>query len=151
MDTRHLSRWYALQKLFNQSFVENEGLDSMEFDIKELKEILQEIKIKPNKKLVNSLIEGVNKNKKILNLIISKLAPERPLEEIARVDIQILYIAILEGFIQKTTPEKVAINEAIELSKEFGGENSSKFINGVLGTLLESKSKFSNLLKKNND
>jgi N utilization substance protein B len=55
------------------------------------------------------------------------------------VDLQILRMAIYEGFISKITPPKVAIDEAIEIAKEFGGETSSKFVNGVLGAIYETK------------
>jgi N utilization substance protein B len=62
-------------------------------------------------------------------------APEWPLGQIARVDRNILRIAILELLILKENPPKVIINEAVEIAKTFGGNNSSKFINGVLGTI----------------
>ena len=57
------------------------------------------------------------------------------------VDLQILRIAILEGFIKKITPPKVAIDEAIEIAKDFGGESSGKFVNGVLGAIYEQMKK----------
>ena len=71
-----------------------------------------------------------------------KLAPEWPLNNIAKIDLEILRIAILEGFILKITPEKVAINEAIELAKEFSNDQTRKFVSGVLGNLFTNKEKY---------
>jgi transcription antitermination protein NusB len=62
------------------------------------------------------------------------------MNQIKKIDIEILRIAIFEGFIAKITPPKVAIDEAIELAKDFGGDPSSKFVNGVLGGLYEKRS-----------
>ena len=64
-------------------------------------------------------------------------APQWPISQIKKVDLQILRIALLEGFLLDLTPRKVAIDEAIELAKEFGGQSSDKFINGVLGAIYE--------------
>ena len=60
-----------------------------------------------------------------------------PIAQIQKVDLEILRIALWEGFLSETTPPKVAIDEAIEIAKEFGGDASSKFINGVLGSIYE--------------
>lgn len=78
-----------------------------------------------------------------LNLIdkaITKAAPEWPIEKIAKIDVAILRLSVYELLIQKKEPPKVIIDEAIELAKEFGNENSPKFVNGVLGTILKSTS-----------
>ena len=60
-----------------------------------------------------------------------------PIEQMKSVDLQILRMAIFEGFVGEITPPKVAIDEAIEVAREFGGEISSKFVNGVLGAIYE--------------
>ena len=68
---------------------------------------------------------------------IAKAAPEWPIDKIARIDLAILRLAAYEMLIAKSEPPKVIIDEAIELAKSFGNENSSRFINGVLGSLLK--------------
>ena len=72
-----------------------------------------------------------------IDKIIEKAAPEWPLEQIAKIDLEILRIAVFELYIARSVPPKVAIDEAVELGKQFGGENSSKFVNGVLGTVVK--------------
>jgi transcription antitermination protein NusB len=83
--------------------------------------------------LVNGVIEHINE----LDKIIEKAAPQWPLEQIAVVDRNVLRLGLYELLFGKReeVPPKVAINEAIELAKSFGGESSGKFINGVLGTV----------------
>jgi transcription antitermination protein NusB len=86
---------------------------------------------------VNRLVKGIKAQQDHLDTVLQPLAPDWPLDQIARMDRIILRIGAYELlFEQKAVPAKVAINEAVELAKGFGGENSSKFINGVLGTLL---------------
>jgi len=86
---------------------------------------------------VLEIVEGVFKNKKKIDEIIKKLAPEWPIEQITIIDRNVLRIGIYELMFSKRSdvPPKVAINEAIELAKTFGGGSSGKFVNGVLGTL----------------
>lgn len=81
------------------------------------------------------LVNGVLEYKDRLNVVIHEYAPEWPLNQMAVIDRNILRIAIYEFAILEQTPIKVAINEAIELAKDFGSESTSRFINGVLGTL----------------
>lgn len=71
-------------------------------------------------------------------------APKWPIEKINRIDLAILRLAVWELFYKRKTPPKVAIDEAIELAKEFGAENSPSFINGVLGTIFKKKEKNQN-------
>ena len=75
----------------------------------------------------------------ILDEAIARCAPEWPLEKIAKIDLAILRLATHELLVEKTEPEKVIIDEAIELAKSFGNEHSAKFINGVLGTIVKGK------------
>jgi len=84
-----------------------------------------------------SLVKGVKDNLSKIDKIISKAAPEWPIEQINIVDRNILRIGLYELLYEdkKEVPPKVAINEAIELAKAFGGESSGRFINGVLGTV----------------
>jgi N utilization substance protein B len=137
-DPRHQSRIVALQKLFSIHFSpETQGVDSSD-----IKEIAQAAEIADyDENLATKIINGVEKNKKELDEIIEKYAPQWPIDQIQKVDIEILRIAIWEGFLSKLTPPKVSIDEGIEIAKEFGGPKSSKFINGVLGSIYEKKEK----------
>lgn len=133
-DPRHLSRELALQTLFSR-FFENSILNTETIDIEELSRI-DEIE-EYNQELFDALVNGVVVSKEDIDKIIVEFAPQWPIEQMKLVDLQILRIAIFEGFISKMTPPKVAIDEAIEIAKEFGGESSSKFVNGVLGAIYE--------------
>jgi len=84
---------------------------------------------------VKSLVHGVLGNREKIDKMIEKYAPEWPLDQITTVDRNILRIGIYELKLDNDVPPKVAINEAIELGKAFGGPSSGKFINGVLGTI----------------
>ena len=81
------------------------------------------------------LVHGVMENYERLDDLIRKNAPAWPLEQVAAVDRNILRLAIYEIVIDNRVPMRAAINEAIELAKEFGGEASPKFVNGVLGSV----------------
>ena len=83
------------------------------------------------------LLNGVAQHRATLDQVIRQIAPEWPLDQIAIIDRNILRIGVFEGLLSHSTPMKVAINEAIELAKLFGGENSSRFVNGALGTLAD--------------
>jgi len=88
-----------------------------------------------DKGFVKELIDGVKKYKEEIDEIITRYAPEWPLDQITTVDRNVLRIGILELKHSPNIPAKVAINEAIELAKNFGGESSGKFVNGVLGAI----------------
>lgn len=81
------------------------------------------------------LVHGVLENRPLLDDLIRKNAPAWPLEQVAAVDRNILRLAIYEIVIDNRVPMRAAINEAVELAKEFGGEASPKFVNGVLGSV----------------
>jgi transcription antitermination protein NusB len=135
-DPRHSARLLALQKLFYDDFKDtNNEIETLEVDIKDL---LEEDEInKYDKKLYEKLVAGVTEKQDDCDEMIVKFAPQWPINQIKRVDLQILRMALYEGFIEKLTPPKVAIDEAIELGKEFGGNASDKFVNGVLGAVYE--------------
>ena len=84
-----------------------------------------------------TLIEGVLENRERIDATISTFAPTWPIGQIAAVDRNILRVAIFELTIGGETPPKVAINEAVELGKVFGSDSSPKFVNGVLGSVME--------------
>lgn len=85
------------------------------------------------------LVNGVLTYRPVLDAFIHRHAPEWPLEQMAYVDRNILRIAIFEFAVDGQTPVKVAINEAVELAKTFGSDSAPRFVNGVLGTLVEHK------------
>jgi N utilization substance protein B len=130
VDQRHLARALALQKLFSKLTHNQDPLD-----IVDLIEELEAESIPVDDKFIEQLTSGVIDRLEKLDELISSYAPEWPIAQIAPVDLIILRLAIFEAFVGKITPAKVAINEAIELAKEFGGENSKSFINGVLGNI----------------
>ena len=137
-DPRHSARVLALQKLFELDFGQRIAKNtSQSFTQKDLADI-DGVK-HFDEKLYQQIIKAVQKHIAKIDTIIIKYAPERPIDQISQVDLQILRIAIAEGFIGNFTPPKVAIDEAIELAKSFGGATSQKFINGVLGNLFKSK------------
>lgn len=134
MANRHLSRSIVLQTLFEWD------LNNVEKD--ELNAVLHRniSEFAPNKAdapYMEKLLDGVLQKQKELDLVIEKAAPEWPLDRISPVDRNILRLGLFELLFadRKEVPAKVAINEAIELAKQFGGENSSRFINGVLGAV----------------
>ncbi len=139
MSSRHQSRSIAVQILYEQDFYNNEKeIDQI---IKE--RIATEDISKEQKKFIQALIKGVLKNFEELNKIIQKAAPDWPLERMSAVDRNIIRLGLYELMYidNEEVPPKVAINEAIELGKDFGGETSGKFINGVLGTIYEEMKK----------
>ncbi len=132
---RHLGRIVVLQTLYEYDF-RSECKDPdisieavMERNIQRYSETIDD------KDFIIDLVTGVNKDSEKLDQIIQPVAPEWPIDQIATVDRNILRMAIWELNNSKDVPSKVVINEAVELAKSFGGDNSSKFINGVLGTV----------------
>ncbi|MBC8254960.1 MAG: transcription antitermination factor NusB [Ardenticatenia bacterium] len=85
------------------------------------------------------LVEGVVDNVQQVDSLVGELAPEWPVDQIAAIDRNILRIAMFELLSDVGTPPKVAINEAVELAKMFGSDSSPRFVNGVLGTLVNRK------------
>jgi N utilization substance protein B len=136
MANRHLSRSIVLQTLFEWDANLEEGRD----DAQSVQDILARNieEFAPESKdgaFMTKLTEGVLEKQKDLDLIITKAAPEWPIDKISRVDRNILRIGLFELLFadRGEVPAKVAINEAIELGKNFGGESSGRFVNGVLG------------------
>jgi N utilization substance protein B len=133
MANRHLARQIALQSLFEWDFSDPKpvGADILARNIAEFGPELAE------DTFAATLFEGVAKKQSILDDIITKAAPEWPLDKINIIDRNILRIGLYELLFgnRDEVPPKVAINESIELAKNFGGENSSRFINGVIGAV----------------
>ncbi len=132
MANRHLSRSIVLQTLFEWDFDAAEDINFKEILDRNIKEFGPGL---DDSLFMKDLFLGIIEKKSVINEIIEKAAPDWPLDKISIVDRNILRIGLYELLFsdRKQVPPKVAINEAIELAKSFGGENSSKFINGVLG------------------
>jgi transcription antitermination protein NusB len=134
MASRHLARSMAMQALYEWDF--NSAKDGKVEPI--IDRIIEEFGPGfEDKKFVYSLAENVIAKQKEIDTIIEHAAPEWPLAQIAVIDRNVLRIGLYELMFgnYKDVPPKVAINEAIELAKTFGGDNSGKFVNGVLGTV----------------
>lgn len=131
---RHLGRIIALQTLYEYDF--RTSADDVTFDTQEAltRNTSRYAGTVDDVPFVQRLVDGVIKQSPELIAHLTPLAPERPLSDIARIDRVILEIGLYELLHEQATPPKVVINEAVELAKAFGGDNSSKFINGVLGT-----------------
>ena len=113
-DPIHQKRIKTMQSLFSESFLsqKNENTDE--------------------------LVTIINNNLQKIDSEIEKSAPQFPIKKISKVDVAILRLSIYELIFSKKEPPKVIIDEEIELAKEFGGENSPSFINGVLGHIIKS-------------
>lgn len=133
---RHLSRVIAMQTLYEWDFRPHSDMT----DIKNRN--IANYQEDADTDYIDLTIAGVQKYQKEIDDQITKAAPEWPLEQIASIDKTILRIAIYEILYSEDVPPKVAINEAVELGKTFGGGNSSKFINGVLGTVYRSSPRY---------
>jgi len=132
---RHLGRIISLQSLYEYEFRSKAGDASAEIDLIVAKNIVPYEKALGDTEFVYNLSRGVVEKTAYLDEELAPIAPEWPIETIASIDRNILRIGLFElEFCNKSVPPKVAINEAVELAKAFGAENSSKFINGVLGT-----------------
>ena len=132
---RHLGRIIALQTLYEYEFrteCEDGNVDVSEILERNLERYKETV---GDQQFVEQVVNGAIKDMKSLDEIIQPIAPEWPIAQIARVDRMILRMAIYEmKELAQLVPPKVAINEAVELAKAFGSDNSSKFVNGVLGT-----------------
>lgn len=136
---RHLGRIIALQTLYEEEF----RLDAQDTDfdlvavldrnISRYKDMVDDVAF------IQQLVAGVSKQSAELDSKLQPVAPEWPIDQIARMDRVILRMGLYELENDQGVPPKVVINEAVELAKSFGGDNSSKFVNGVLGTLLRQR------------
>lgn len=133
MSNRHLSRTIAMQSLYEWDFNKLDSSELPRILAENLKAFAPDFN---DNQFTTHITKGVMNHLEEINQLITKYAPEWPLEQITVVDRNVLRIGIYElKFSQGEIPPKVAINEAIELAKTFGGESSGKFINGVMGTI----------------
>lgn len=133
---RHLGRIIALQTLYEQDFRREAGDDAFSLDEVLARNVARYKDMVDDIEFVQKLVAGVSQQTVELDEKLQPIAPEWPIDQIARMDRAVLRIGLYELENEKDVPPKVVINEAVELAKAFGGENSSKFINGVLGTAL---------------
>lgn len=126
---RRRARIIALQALFE--------LDTVRHDADEaVSRIAEEVAgSKDAEPYAHELVKGVLENSEKIDGIIGQTAPAYPLDQIATTDRNILRLAVYEIVIDNKVPMRAAINEAVELAKDYGGENSPKFVNGVLGSV----------------
>lgn len=134
MANRHLSRSIVLQTLFECDFLSKSHEDLLDMLSRNIEEFAPGTSDTP---FMKTLLEGVVAKQPDLDTIIAKAAPDWPIEKIAVVDRNVLRIGLYELLFgdRKEVPPKVAINEAIELAKSFGGDTSGRFVNGVLGAV----------------
>ncbi len=130
MKVRRRARAVVLQTLYELDFTDHDARSALvsRFDDRSLPDTAQNFSQK--------LVMGVQTYRTYLDSVVGELAPEWPIEQIAAVDRNVLRIAIYELLFEPDIPPKVAINEAVELAKMFGGESSPRFVNGVLGSLV---------------
>lgn len=132
-DPRHKARRVALGALFEWSFYSQDSQQLFEH----VKSVLEDPSEEYDETLTHSIIDGVVEKIETIDQIISSAAPQWPIDQISKVDLTCLRISVYELYFSKNIPPKVAIDESIELAKEFGGSTSGKFVNGVLGTVVK--------------
>lgn len=133
---RHLSRTISMQSIFESEFRPDVNLD----DIINRNIAAYEDDADPD--YIRQTVEGATKYAADIDAAIAKVAPEWPVDQIASIDKAILRLAIYELLHNMDVPPKVAINEAVELGKTFGSDSTSRFVNGVLGTIYRQSDRY---------
>jgi N utilization substance protein B len=148
---RHLARIAVMQTIFELEFIENhvkelkkkrDVLDILKYNINNLPKKITDISFAEN------TVKGIIKHKRKIKSVIEEAAPAWPIDKVAPVDRALLEIGVFEILFSKDVPPVVSINEAIEIAKVYGDTNSSKFINGVLSTVMTKYKKDSSNKKK---
>ncbi len=136
LSIRHQSRIIVLQSLYEWDFDDAKNLEEI------MERNTQTSGYKVDAEFCQKMIKGIKEKSEGIDGYIRKTAPEWPIEQIAAIDRAVLRIGIFELIFDQEVPPKAVINEAVELGKTFGGENSGKFINGVLGTIYRASSRY---------
>ncbi len=136
---RHLGRIIALQTLYELDFRREAGDTAFDLEAVLARNIDRYEKQVDDTGFITTLVRGVAEHEAELDAELQPIAPEWPIDQIARMDRVVLRMGLYELTNNADVPPKVVINEAVELAKSFGGENSSKFINGVLGTVMRQR------------
>lgn len=142
MKVRRRARATVLQVLYELDFTDHKAIPALEARLEDrpLPESAEAF--------ARSLAIGVQTYRTYIDSIVSKLAPEWPIDQIAAVDRNVLRVAVYELLFEPEIPPKVTINEAVELAKMFGSDSSPRFVNGVLGSLVsQDQTKIRELLK----
>jgi transcription antitermination protein NusB len=126
---RRQARILALQSLYEADTTGHDAAETLERLLEE-SDATDEVKT-----FARELVGGAVTERQRLDDVIAQVAPAWPIEQMATIDRNILRLAILEILLNNRTPVKAAINEAVELAKSFGSDNSAKFVNGVLGSV----------------
>ncbi len=134
MSNRHLARTVAMQSLYERDFHGSDAANLDDLVARNLGEFAPGL---DDKGFAKELVDGVLDHQKTIDGLITKYAPAWPLDQITIVDRNILRLGVFELKFSESVPSKVAINEAIEIAKTFGGESSGKFVNGVLGAIFK--------------
>lgn len=137
MANRHLLRTALMQALYESEFHPDRKLQDV------LARRLAELEpSEDDQTYIEHAAAGLQKHRDEINKLIEKNAPEWPLDQIAAIDRAVLRLGIYEVLWSDEVPPKVAINEAVEIAKQYGGENSGSFVNGVLGTVYRNSDKY---------
>ena len=131
---RHLGRIIVLQTLYEYEFRHGAGDSNADVESILARNLARYKHMVDDQEFVKRLVRGVAADEAQLDAIIGRLAPEWPVDQIARVDRTVLRMALYELQHGNDVPARVVINEAVELAKSFGADNASRFVNGVLGT-----------------
>lgn len=131
MKTRRRARRVALEALYEIDIANHRAVEVIQRRLEA--QPMESAGIEFTYKLVNGVLEY----QLGMDALITRYAPEWPLDQMAVIDRNVLRIAIFEFLIESETPVKVAINEAVELAKLYGSDSAPRFINGVLGTLAD--------------
>ncbi|MBN2385530.1 MAG: transcription antitermination factor NusB [Anaerolineales bacterium] len=143
MKARTRARGIALQALYEIDLVDHPPVDvfTQRLEAEDLGDELAEF--------ARQLLFGILPLREQLDQVIARYAPEWPLDQIAAIDRNILRMAVWEFAVQGGTPVKVAINEAVELAKQFGSDSAARFVNGVLGSLALHQNEVAQQVRKN--
>ena len=136
---RHLGRIIALQTLYEHDFRQSAGDSGLDLEAILARNLARYEGTVDDKSFVERLVRGIQACAAKLDAALQPIAPEWPIDQIARMDRVVLRMGLYELTYELDVPPKVVINEAVELAKAFGSENSSKFVNGVLGTALRKR------------
>ena len=145
MKPRRRARCLTLETLYEYDVAEHEPFDVLQRRLTSLiedEDEPEELPLSENARTFSvELMSGVIDYQSQIDGLISRFAPEWPLDQIAVIDRNILRLAIFEILLDENTPTKVAINEAVELAKIYGSDSAPRFVNGVLGTLTDNTEK----------
>jgi N utilization substance protein B len=129
-NARHLARVMAMQALYEVDAVDGDPAAALDA-------VAAEHQARPRARtFASGLVQGVLHHLEAIDAVIGEAAPQWPLAQVAGVDKAVLRVAVFELLFGRRVPPKVAINEAIDIAKTYGGEGSGRFVNGVLGHVL---------------